>query len=286
MESFNQPYSKHGSTQRESAIFRHSVDERPATQGSLHAIIQQHVQQHSAQPDSSSPALRKGSPFQLPNSYSGKTTGIQLNNLDSELAAGIEQYLPTPSIRLRVIKTRLSEEIKNLQGKIARYESMSSALSPNRPNQGINETLLQLKERVRVLEQHEQKVSAELEDMYSHGTLFQQLAQGIHDVQGKLHQGLQQVNDTIPLLLNLGPMRQERLQAAQLQKDLTLYQRVLEEQMKQPTLSTDEISQIVNQSERALRELEEILVALKNHKPQRLQPFRAFFQAAPPNPDK
>lgn len=98
--------------------------------------------------------------------------GQFLNSLDVELAAGLEQYLPTQIFRLRVMKKRLDGEIGELRGLLNKYSRL-----PN-PSPDLKERTNAVRRRLRVLEHHEARVSWQLADSLPMGKLFYQFSLG------------------------------------------------------------------------------------------------------------
>lgn len=137
---------------------------------SLSAYISQHLDTQKAE----TPTIKPGNvfnPAKAPKQPVGHATvGQFLNNLDVELASGLEQYLPTPVFRLRVMKKRLDGEIAELRSLLNKYNRL-----PN-PSPDMKERTSAVRHRLRVLEHHEARVSWQLAESLPMGMLFYRLS--------------------------------------------------------------------------------------------------------------
>lgn len=97
-------------------------------------------------------------------------TGQFLNSLDVDLASGLEQYLPTPIFRLRVMKKRLDGEIAELRGLLNKYSHLSN------PSPDLKDRTNAVRRRLRVLEHHESRVSWQLSESMPMGRWFYQIS--------------------------------------------------------------------------------------------------------------
>ena len=175
--------------------------------------------------------------------------GQQMNQLDGDVAAGISQYLPTPAIRLRMMKQHLSEEITRLREQLSRYENMTL--------QGeIAKKRTALAVRLEVLEQQAQHISQELDSLYTAGPWFGRIAAFYATSRETLSHWIGWLKKTA----TLSPEKQEALQ---LQAELLTLQKTLQEQLSQPSLSPAEISQALGRYERTLRRMETLTAPLR-----------------------
>ncbi|WP_373531015.1 hypothetical protein [Vampirovibrio sp.] len=143
---------------------------------SLGAYVAQHLnEQKQAPPAPVAPTPPRGSfvnaakPRRQPSEHA--TTGQFLNSLDVDLPSGLEQYLPTPVFRLRVVKKRLDGEIAELQGLLFKYKRL------DQPSPDLRERISAVQHRLRVLENHERRVSWQLAEAIPMGVLCYQLSQ-------------------------------------------------------------------------------------------------------------
>src|SRR5690606_1515760 len=103
------------------------------------------------------PGPKRFRPASASRSSAPHGLGQRLNSLDIELGAGLEQYLPTPLFRLRVMKKRLSDEIAELRGTLNKY----ARLPEHSPD--LKRRIQSLQEHLFTLEIHQAQVDAELE---------------------------------------------------------------------------------------------------------------------------
>lgn len=143
---------------------------------SLNAYIAKHLNEQKPQPTAqAAPVQPRGSflnaakPRRQPSEHA--TIGQFLNSLDVDLPSGLEQYLPTPVFRLRVIKKRLDGEIAELNGLLAKYKRL------NKPSPDMRERIFAFQHRLRVLQNHERRVSWQLAEAIPMGVLCYQLSQ-------------------------------------------------------------------------------------------------------------
>lgn len=95
---------------------------------SLSAYISKHLQDYAS--DSASPSQQnllsgKLTPHRPDAGKESHATGVYLNSLDVEMAAGLEQYLPSPIFRMQIAKRRLDGEIQELRQRLAKYEKLT-----------------------------------------------------------------------------------------------------------------------------------------------------------------
>lgn len=136
---------------------------------SLNDYIARHLSEEQSRPEPAKVTgflpVKPGKPPADP-----AVSGQFLNSLDVELAAGLEQYLPTQIFRLRVVKKRLDGEIAELRGLLNKYSRLPS------PSPDLKERTNAVRRRLRVLEHHESRVSWQLAGALPMGKLFYQLS--------------------------------------------------------------------------------------------------------------
>ncbi len=146
-------------------------DAAPAQNG---LSLQQLVQQRMAQPDAPplpAPPMKSGiqqrPTFNIAAAKAPPSAlapnGNQLNAIDTEWAAGIEQMLPTPIFRLRVMKERLIREGAELDNELAHYLAL--------PTPSARKQAQQIRQKLYTLRRHETKVDAQLAALFTQRTV-------------------------------------------------------------------------------------------------------------------
>jgi hypothetical protein len=75
--------------------------------------------------------------------------GHHFNTLDTETPSGIEQLLPTPTFRFKVMRNRIQHEVTEIQAQLTNYQSLKQ------PPVGLAQKIIHLQERLRTLQQHD-----------------------------------------------------------------------------------------------------------------------------------
>jgi hypothetical protein len=172
--------------------------------------------------------------------------GQRLNSLDIDMGSGLEQYLPTPLFRLRVVKKRLSDEIVDIRGKLNKYAKLPEQ------SEELKIRMDAMQEHLLTLELHQAEVDAELELYLSNGSLlygFMQQSQAWQNVittlGGWLRQGLMKLfyGDAFATVENANT-------------ELRLLQELFAERLRDPNTAESELSQLLNQYEQTLRQVE------------------------------
>ncbi|HEY9686767.1 MAG TPA: hypothetical protein V6C52_07320 [Coleofasciculaceae cyanobacterium] len=244
-----------------------------------HVSLSDYISRHLAEewsPEPASPAPKiagAGATLNTPfHAYKpkGGEAGRQLNQLDVDLSAGLEQYLPTPVFRLRVVKKRLDSEITELKMRLNKYERL------NDPSKEMQARSQELRERVAVLEIHEQAVSEELAGILRFGPFLYSLSKGFAGMGGGLGQLGTLVQSTLKrLLYGASFMEMEALS----EKMRTL-EEIMAERLKDPDTPDAEISHILNRYEQTLHETEAITTRKTSHNNFLSFPRRLWQQAS------
>jgi len=179
----------------------------------------------------------------------GGEDGQYLNSLDVELAAGLEQYLPTPLFRLRVMKKRLDGEINELRMRLNKYNRL-----PN-PSQDMKDRAAAVRARLDTLEAHERQVSRDLASAMAFGPLMYNLSQGAQHFGnglGGFWEGLQWLKTRVMGLI----YGQTYLELEYEGKNLRNLQELFADRLQDKTASSAELGQILNRYEQMLRRME------------------------------
>ena len=158
---------------------------------SLSAYISKHLQDTEGNPALAEPESSTATGFRTFPTPAGKVaqhaTGQILNSLDVEMAAGLEQYLPSPLFRLRIAKKRLDREITELRQRLNKYDRLPEQ-SPE-----LKERIASLKIKLKALEANLRHVNEQLVPNPGWGRLLNSLSQPGRWVRRMLHSGLMQL---------------------------------------------------------------------------------------------
>ena len=226
-------------------------DSLPGQHISLSAYISKHLQANEADAPAleAAPAqpakLGFGAP-EVKKPSANALDGQYLNNLDVELAAGLEQYLPSPLFRMRVMKKRLDGEIAELRLRLNKYERL-----PN-PSPDMKERMDAVRSRLKTLLAHEREVSQQLASAMALGPLVYGLSRRTQGMGGFWQTGLQWWKSLLMRLV-YGNAYFE-IEAAG--DNLRNLQELFAERLGDKTVSPAEISQILNRYEQTVRQME------------------------------
>lgn len=226
---------------------------------SLSAYISQHLEKSVSKeaPAPEPPAYRFGPavrPQQEAEPGEYRPEGQFLNTLDVDLTAGLEQYMPTPVFRLRVMKKRLDTEIADLRMRINKMERL-----PNQPRE-LRENIAVIRRRIRTLEYHEQRVSRQLAALLTMGPFFYGIARRYEALQGWIAEGWAMLAAWVSRIL-FGPARE---QLTQLHSELRTLTEVLDDRIRDNVVTEAEISHLINRYETTLREMEAASVRMQS----------------------
>jgi len=99
-----------------------------------------------------------------------RLTGARLDAQDITLVAGLEQYLPTPMFRFRVMKKRLSGTIAALEARLGQYQSLTN------PPASLTQRMTLLEEQLLILKLKEQQVDEHLSRIIPYGCFWYTLS--------------------------------------------------------------------------------------------------------------
>ncbi len=219
---------------------------------SLSAYISKHLESREPEPDETPASVAPvswGFGPAKPQRPPGGEDGQYLNSLDVELAAGLEQYLPTPLFRLRVMKKRLDGEINELRMRLNKYNRL-----PN-PSQDMKDRADAVRARLATLEAHERQVSRDLASAMAFGPLMYNLSQGVQNMGnglGGFWEGVQWLKTSV-----MGLIYGQTYQELELEgKNLRNLQELFADRLQDKTASSAELGQILNRYEQMLRRME------------------------------
>jgi len=147
---------------KSSALFKQDnvLPERLAGEHlSLSAYISKHLQDYSSdsapknQQNLSSGEL---TPHRTDAGKESHAKGLYLNSLDVEMAAGLEQYLPSPIFRMQIAKRRLDGEIQELRQRLAKYEKLTEHAAD------MQEQISALRSRLAAMERRRENLGQQL----------------------------------------------------------------------------------------------------------------------------
>lgn len=255
------------------AIFKESLsveEEEKTAHPSLRSYLSKRIFQNLQSPDPSAQPtqpVQKPERFPLPTSFGGNDgpdqnaiNGNQLNSLDTDMSAGLEQYLPTPAIRLRIIKERLGEEIAQLKTLVDSYQEVKN------PPPDVAKRIDGLKNRLHTLKEHERKVDEELAALYSNSSLVFKITNTLQSLQNKTGEKVQQVASQLSPIEIMHKVDPERYEIAMLNQQLVNLADVLEESFTSRNLSGTEIETLVTQYDQTIRQVDQIAENLRGRK--------------------
>lgn len=187
--------------------------------------------------------------------------GNQLNSLDSQLSAGLEQYLPTPAIRLRIIKDRLSKEITRLNDQLANYHTLKN------PPPDVSRKIEGLQNKLASLRVHEKQIDEDLARLFTtKASLVFQISRAWMTLRESLGNQIQNLSAKLSpdgLMQKLNP---DRFRIISLNRQLTSISDVLKEQMASTNRSSVEVGTLINQYDQTISEIEQLADILRNRK--------------------
>ncbi len=194
--------------------------------------------------------------------------GNRLNAIDTEWSAGIEHYIPTPTFRLRVMKERLNKELAELEDELQRYQFL------NHPSEETRHKIHQLTLRVETTRLHLERVNLQLDDIMMSQSPFFNLFMKLSIFAIPLTtpwtvywEALNRFIDVHQWLRRIDPSRAQLNQYAQQLSTLNI---VLEKGVNNPLVEASEISDVINQYELTVKQIEQLQTELKTPLFQRL----------------
>lgn len=164
--------------------------------------------------------------------------GNQLNAVDTQWAAGIEQLLPTPIFRLRVMKERLVRERGELEAELDQYLALKTPSSQAQ--------VKQLRQKLYTLQRHETRVDAQIKALFYQRnggfgwfTLWQRSSQGIKQWFSMAKRWLSPLH----WLYKADPVRQ---QLANANRKLSHVTQLTEKRLSDPTITAAELADMLS----------------------------------------
>jgi hypothetical protein len=205
-----------------------------------------------------------------PNTVNGNL----LNTLDTQLSAGLEQYLPTPAIRLRIIKDRLTTEVTSLTEQLEKYKAL------NHPPADIQTKIPTLQERLVALKVHEKQIDAQLAGLFSakNGWIFT-----LTRLWTSVSNQLSQTGDAVGRQLSGDALMErfdpQRFQLVSMNRQLGTLADVLSDQMNRATPSSVEVSTLITQYDQTVKQVEQIAETYRNQQSWRERWSEAIMRA-------
>ena len=257
----------HSEQSGKAPLFRQDDTQESPSSG-RHITLSDYVSQHlSENPPSaqkpaeplssqSSPAPAFNTPFQrVPYGASGR--GRVLNTLDVDFTGGLEQYLPTPAFRLRVMKKRLDGEIADLRTRLNKYQRLSD------PSAELQQRIQEIRERLTMLEEHERSVSTELASILRFGPFLYQLSKRLGSINDSLNL-LEKWHKQWQKLLRRAIYGEKFLQVEAVTVRMRTLKELMAERLQDPAVSDNEISVLLNRYEQALQQMESVSEPVQN----------------------
>jgi hypothetical protein len=232
----------------------------PGQHISLSAYISKHLQEQEQSSLVDETTLSPSNPRFItatsapPDKQQTAPLGQYLNSLDVELAAGLEQYLPTPMFRMRVMKKRLDGEIAELKMRLNKYERLPEQ-SPE-----FQERIKAVRARLAILEAHEQAVSKNLESTLAFGPLFYGLSRQTQGMNTWFSNNIGWIRQWVTRLF----YGKTYLKIEAAGQELRELQEIFADRIQDKTASSAEISQILTRYEQAAQEIETLAQQFKS----------------------
>ncbi len=226
-------------------------DSLPGQHISLSAYISKHLQDTEGNPALDEPEGTAAAGFRAFPTPAGKTaqhaTGQILNSLDVEMAAGLEQYLPSPLFRLRIAKKRLDSEITELRQRLNKYDRLPEQ-SP-----ALQERIASLKIKLKALESNLRSVNEQLAPNQSWGQLIHALTLPGQWTKQVLQKGLMQVRAGLITLF----YGRKYWDIQNNSNEIVYLKELYAERLKDRSSADAELSAILNRFEQVLQRLEQ-----------------------------
>jgi hypothetical protein len=187
--------------------------------------------------------------------------GNHINSIDTQFTAGLEQFLPTPAIRFRIIKERLATEMTQLVAQIEKYETLLQ------PPPDIQTKIQSMHLRLSNLKRHDEAIDKELAQLakVQNAWMYQTTHWSFQVVAG-VQQGWQWMTGWIQPRKWAEKWDPKRFQMISLNRRLSTLQEVMQDQMSHSAPSSVEMSTLVNQYDQTLKQLEHLSAHYKNKK--------------------
>ncbi|MBY0404764.1 MAG: hypothetical protein K2X66_12760 [Cyanobacteria bacterium] len=187
--------------------------------------------------------------------------GNQLNSLDTQLSAGLERYLPTPSIRLRIIKDRLAQEIQKLESDLQKYQSLKN------PPADISQKIEGLSNRLALLKKHDSQIDQELNSLFVvKGSAVFVMTKSWMDFKDTVSQQTQKMTEKISPSYFLKKLNPEQYEMNRLNKELQGLTEVLGEHLTKQAPSSVELGTLINQYDQTVHQVEQLADHFRNKK--------------------
>lgn len=225
--------------------------------GSDELSLRSHIAKHfsgsdTEQPPSSSSQQADEKPpitFTRPASITPSIpAGHQLYGLDTELQAGIEHLLPTPSVRYRIMKERIQNERSALQKQLEEYRALKS------PSDKVQEKVQTLQKKLLTLKRHEAHVDYKIHQMYGSRSWVFQAISVWQNMKSTIEAGQQKIAQALNMQQALHRIDPKRAQLNAFNQRMSYLTQVLDGQLNQKTLHADELADVMNQYDRTAKQ--------------------------------
>jgi chromosome segregation ATPase len=237
------------------------AEESTGEHPSLRSYLSKRIFQNTLEPAAPKPGpLLFKLPAESNHTSAQVLNGNRINSLDSQMASGLEQYLPSPAIRLRITKERLEKEISGLQIQVARYHAIQD------PPPDLGQKIQELQGRLTALKEHGHQIDIELEALYTNSSVLFRVVTVLQTMQNRSAQFIQDVAQrAMPetWLRQLNPTRYKLVTLNQRLSDLT---NVLRAQTDIGIPSSMEVQTLVSEYDQLLQEVEKVAAQLRHKK--------------------
>ncbi|MBK8189944.1 MAG: hypothetical protein IPK79_05785 [Vampirovibrionales bacterium] len=186
----------------------------------------------------------------LPASVSGR----RLDGMDTEMNAGIEHLLPSPSIRLRIVKERLTRERIALTTRLAQYAQQYEQMK--NPSPALSEQMAALESRLQIMRAHEDDVDAQLKALFLSGAPAFLWSDRFRHARQRVMRAVTTTLGLLSLDALLTRLNPKRRQRERIQAQLTDLAQMFAARQAARGAGAAEVSDIINAYDRLLTQLE------------------------------
>ncbi len=246
---------------QEQTLFQ--IDSESEPSGSLSDYIAKHlmnrdesldkiVEQNEPQADLYS--IIPNSFYNAVNQNAAQQTGRVLNQVDSQLAnSQMERYLPTPTTRYQMMKSRITKELEVLHRELSGYKHLDGAEYYSK--------IQALETRIQLLEARLKEADQNLSSLNP----FQSLYQNVKKQTDELTKPKENTKTPQIGFWKFVPnqKREVREEIAYVQSELSSLQKLMADHLDDPCFTPQQLSRLINQYDANLRKAERLMATLK-----------------------
>lgn len=182
----------------------------------------------------------------------GQTTGRILHHYDSQLSNDhLEQYLPTPAIRLHIMRGRLNKELNAIYTELNQYSQLDGVAYQSKVEA--------LEERAYLLKRKIFDLDIQISNLNPLQAAFKKLQKLTDQVLGPM----QSHRSGWVGMLNRDPLKEE---IAETNTELASLQQILANHVHDPSFTPEQLARLVYQYDAKLKYVERLIDDLKHRK--------------------